>query len=57
MSLKNLFVKANSADPDEMPSYAELHLGLQCLSMYPFTGINQLMGNCLAPPTTGSYLC
>ena len=35
---EDLFVLANSADPDEMPHYAAFHLGLHCLSKYPFLG-------------------
>ena len=33
LSLKIDFVFANSADPDEMPNYAEFHLGLHSLPM------------------------
>ena len=29
----------NNAEPDEMPPYAEFHLGLHCLPKYLFTGI------------------
>ena len=36
MSLKIDFNIANSADTDEMLPYAEFHLGLHCLPMYPF---------------------
>ena len=32
LSLKMVFILANSADPDEMPLYAAFHLGLHCLS-------------------------
>ena len=31
LSLQIYFVLANSADPDEMPSYVAFHLGLHCL--------------------------
>ena len=31
MSLKIVFVLANSADPDEMAPYEVFHLGLHCL--------------------------
>ena len=31
LSLKILFVLANSVDPDEMLCYAEFHLGFHCL--------------------------
>ena len=34
-----VFTIENSADTDEMPHYAEFHLGLHCLSKYLFTGI------------------
>ena len=37
--LKILFILANSIDPDEMPPYASLHLGLHCLSKYLFITI------------------
>ena len=35
LSLKNGFVLANSADPDEMPRSAAFHLSLHCLQNYP----------------------
>ena len=28
-----------SVDPDEVPYYATLHLGLNCLYMWPFGGL------------------
>ena len=31
LSLKIIFVLANSLDPDEMPHNAAIHLGLHCL--------------------------
>ena len=34
--MKNDFVVANSADPDEMPHDAAFHLGLHCLPKDPF---------------------
>ena len=34
-----IYILTNSADPDEMPHYAAFHLGLHCLRMYIFTGI------------------
>ena len=34
-SLKNNFVLANSADPDEMLHYSTFYLGLHCLPKYP----------------------
>ena len=36
ISLKIGFVLANSADPDERLHYVAFHLGLHCLSKYPF---------------------
>ena len=38
LSLKIVFVLANSVDPDEMPHYAAFHLRLHCLPKYPFWG-------------------
>ena len=35
LSLKIDFVLANSADPDEIPHYAAIHMGISCLSKYP----------------------
>ena len=35
MSLKVVLILANSADPDEMQQYAAVHLGLNCLPMFP----------------------
>ena len=34
MSLKIVFVLANSTDPDEMPHFAAFYLGLHCLPKY-----------------------
>ena len=39
LSLKIVFILANSADLDEMLPYAAFHLGLHCLSKYLFIGI------------------
>ena len=39
MSLKLVFILANSADPDEILHNATFHLGLHCLPKYLFTGI------------------
>ena len=39
MSLKNVFILANSADPDKMPHDVAFHLGLHCLTKYLFTGV------------------
>ena len=36
LSLKIVFVLANSEDPDGMPHYAAFHLGLHCLPKYSF---------------------
>ena len=38
LSLKLVLTLANSADPDEMQHTAAFHLGLHCLSKYPFRG-------------------
>ena len=38
------FVKANSADPDEMSHYAAFHLGLHCFSKYLFAGTKTTIG-------------
>ena len=38
LSLKTVLTSAKSADPDEMQHYAAFHLGLHCLSKYPFRG-------------------
>ena len=35
LSLKIVFILANSEDPDEMPPEAAFHLGIQCLPTYP----------------------
>ena len=43
MSLKIVFISANSPDPDEVPPYvafhSEFHPGLHSLLRYLFTGI------------------
>ena len=44
LSLKIVFILANSADPDEMPHYAAFHLGLHCLPKYLYTGIQNEKG-------------
>ena len=36
LSLKINFFLTNSADPDKMPPNAAFHLGLHCLTLYPF---------------------
>ena len=44
MSLKIVFISANSADPDEMLPYAAFHLGLHCLQKYMFISIQNENG-------------
>ena len=44
MSLKFVFMLANSADPDEMPPYAAFHLGRHCLPKYLFTRVQSEQG-------------
>ena len=39
MTVTFLVIIENSADPDEMQPYAAFHLGLHCLPMYLFRGI------------------
>ena len=39
ISLKIVFIVANSADPDEMSLYATFHLGLHCLPKYLFAQV------------------
>ena len=39
LSLKIVFILANSADPDEMLPYMTFHLGLHFLPMHLFIGI------------------
>ena len=36
LSLKIVFILANSVDPDEMPHTVAFHLGLHCLPKYLF---------------------
>ena len=38
LSLKIVSIITNSVDPDEMQHYAAFHLGLHCLTKYPFRG-------------------
>ena len=38
ISLKIDSVLANKADPNEIPHYAEFHLGVHCLTKYLFNG-------------------
>ena len=44
LSLKIIFILANSKDPDEMQLHAAFHLGLHCLPKYLFTGIQDEKG-------------
>ena len=44
LSMKTVFILANSADHDEMPHYAAFHQGLHCLSTYRFTGTKNEKG-------------
>ena len=40
LSLKAVFILANSADPDEMQHHATFHLGLRCFQKYQFRQLN-----------------
>ena len=42
MSLKIVFISANSADPDELLPYAAFHLGLHCLLKYNISIQNEI---------------
>ena len=44
LSMKAVLISANSADPDEMQHYAAFHLGLRCLSKFPFRGFQFTKG-------------
>ena len=44
LSMKTVFILANSADPDDMPHYVAFHLDLHCLSTYWFTGTKNEKG-------------
>ena len=44
MSLKFVFILANSADPDEILPYGAFHLGLNCLPKHHFTSIQNEKG-------------
>ena len=37
--MKDIFIFANSADPDEMPQYVAFHLRLRCWPKYLSAGI------------------
>ena len=43
MSLKIVFILANSENPDKMPTYVTFHLGIHCLPKYLFTCIQNGM--------------
>ena len=43
-NLKDFFLAAISADPDEMPHYAAFQLGPNCLLNYLLTGIQNEKG-------------
>ena len=45
MSIKFVFVTANSADPDEMQCYVAFHLGFHCLPKYLFTRMKRVNNN------------
>ena len=44
LSLKVVLILPNSADPYEMQHHAAFHLGLHCLSKYPFRGFQHTKG-------------
>ena len=44
LSLRIVFTLTNRVDPDEMLHYAEFHLGLHCLTKYPFRGFQYTKG-------------
>ena len=44
MSLDVVLILAKQCRPDEMPPYAEFHLGTHCLPMYLFTCIQNEKG-------------
>ena len=44
LSLKDVLILANSADPDEMQHYAVFHLGLHCLPKYLFRDFQYTKG-------------
>ena len=44
MSLKIVFNLANSADPNEMPTYVAFHQGIHSLPKYIVTGIQNEKG-------------
>ena len=44
MSMKIVFIIANTADPNEMRPYAAFHLDLHCLPKDMFTGVKNEKG-------------
>ena len=40
----SVLILANSADPDDMQHYAAFHLGLRCLTKYPFSSFQYTKG-------------
>ena len=44
LSLKIIFILANSEDADVLPHSAAIHLGLHCMSKYPFRGFQYNKG-------------
>ena len=54
LSLRVVFILANSADPDEMPSNVAFHLGLHCLPEYLFNRIQNENVNKIIPDVNKS---
>ena len=44
LSVKIIFILANSADPDEMLHSVPFYLGFHCLQKYPFRGFKSTKG-------------
>ena len=44
LPLEIVLILANSEDPDEMQHNAAFHLGLHCLTKYPFRGFQKIRG-------------
>ena len=56
LSLKFVFILANSGAPDEMQHYyAAFHLGLQCLQKYLFKGFQYTKGLRVTLHICGKY--
>ena len=45
-SLKATLLFTNSVYPDEIQHYAAFHLGLPCVPMYPFRGVDGFRKSC-----------